>query len=215
MKKILYIHGWLSSGLSNTSDSLKKLLPEYEIICPDLPTDPIKAINFLKGLTKEHRPEIIIGTSLGGLYATFLEGQYRIIINPALILSELIKPGSYEFYTKRQDGIQQFDFTQREYADLKQMEKKQEELDWEEKRSTRILLGKNDNLVIGLKELCIKIYGSKQITEADFGHRLNADIIKSHLLPMIANASQEIQNIIAYQPIMINEKKEDGEEKSN
>jgi len=42
--KLLYIHGLSSSGNSNTAKNLAFLLPNVEILAPDLPIKPIEAL---------------------------------------------------------------------------------------------------------------------------------------------------------------------------
>ena len=45
---ILYLHGFGSSGQSNTVEYLKKSLPDYyDITAPDIPVDPALAETFL------------------------------------------------------------------------------------------------------------------------------------------------------------------------
>lgn len=49
-KRLLYIHGLSSSGMSATAGTLRKLLPEYEVLSPDLPVNPQEAFSMLKEL---------------------------------------------------------------------------------------------------------------------------------------------------------------------
>lgn len=82
--KILYIHGYCSTGQSGTSDCLRKLLPDHEIISPDVPVDPLEAMAFLKQLYIDECLQIIIGTSLGGFYAHQLRNHATCVcVNPA------------------------------------------------------------------------------------------------------------------------------------
>ena len=43
MKKILFLHGFGSSGATQTAEYLRHKLPEAEVISPDIPLDPEKA----------------------------------------------------------------------------------------------------------------------------------------------------------------------------
>ena len=47
-KTIIYLHGYGSSGLSNTVSYLRKLMPDCEVIAPDIPVDPKEALPFLR-----------------------------------------------------------------------------------------------------------------------------------------------------------------------
>lgn len=48
--KILYIHGLSSSGNSGTAEHLRRLLPNDTIFSPDLPIEPMVALEMLKRL---------------------------------------------------------------------------------------------------------------------------------------------------------------------
>ena len=69
MKKIVYLHGFGSSGTSGTVQLLAQLLPEVEIVAPDIPVDPVDALPFLQEFCDKERPDLIIGTFMGGMYA--------------------------------------------------------------------------------------------------------------------------------------------------
>lgn len=82
-KTIMYVHGFMSSAQSGTVSILKELLPEANIIAEDLPIHPAEAIELLKKLCQEHQPDLIIGSSMGGMYTEMLKGYDRIVVNPA------------------------------------------------------------------------------------------------------------------------------------
>ena len=73
-KKIMYVHGFASSGASGTVGRIRLLLPQATVIAPDLPVDPFAAINLLKDLCAKEQPDLIIGTSMGGMYTEQLAG---------------------------------------------------------------------------------------------------------------------------------------------
>lgn len=111
-KKILYLHGFASSGQSGTVRALRLLLPSAEIIAPDIPVDPHGAVSFLEGLASEVHPDLVIGTSMGAMYAELLCGIDRILVNPAFQLADTILKnnglGRREFHNPRQDGQTDF-----------------------------------------------------------------------------------------------------------
>ena len=49
-KKILYVHGFGSSGQSGTVTRIREVLPQAEVIAPDLPIEPQEALQLLKHL---------------------------------------------------------------------------------------------------------------------------------------------------------------------
>ena len=83
MIKLLYVHGLSSSGASSTVGNLKKLLSvEDTVIAPDLPIDPKKAVELLSQICQKEQPDIIVGTSMGGMFAQKLRGYPKLLINP-------------------------------------------------------------------------------------------------------------------------------------
>jgi len=83
---ILYLHGFASCGDSNKSQLLKSYFGEDQVLSPDLPTAPAEAISFIKKLIIEHEVSLIIGSSLGGYYASYFAELLRmkaVLINPS------------------------------------------------------------------------------------------------------------------------------------
>ena len=111
-KKILYVHGFASSGSSGTVGRMRLLLPQATVIAPDLPVDPQAAIDLLKDLCARENPDLVVGTSMGGMYTEQLAGYDRICVNPALHLADTILKnnglGKQEFHSVRQDGQTSF-----------------------------------------------------------------------------------------------------------
>lgn len=83
MKTILYIHGLSSSGASGAARHLQALLPDIRVIAPDLPIAPDEALAMLRDLVATERPDIVIGTSMGGMFAQQLYDCRKILVNPA------------------------------------------------------------------------------------------------------------------------------------
>lgn len=111
-KKILYLHGFASSGQNGTVKAMGVLLPETEIIAPDLPVEPQETMRMLKALCEERKPDLIIGASMGAMYAEQLRGFWRILVNPAFMLADTILKnnglGRQEFHNPRRDGQTSF-----------------------------------------------------------------------------------------------------------
>lgn len=111
-KTVLYCHGFGSSGQSGTVTRLRTVMPQAKVLAPDLPVNPHEAIALLHDICHQEHPDLIIGTSMGGMYTEQLRGFDRICINPALEISETMKAhgltGTQQFQNPRQDGIQEF-----------------------------------------------------------------------------------------------------------
>ena len=111
-KTILYLHGFASSGQNGTVRAMTTLLPETRIVAPDIPVEPEEALTFLKDLCAKENPDLIIGASMGGMYAELLRGFDRILFNPAFFLADTLQKnnglGRQEFHNPRRDGQTSF-----------------------------------------------------------------------------------------------------------
>lgn len=111
-KTLLYCHGFGSSGQSGTVTRLRTVMPQTRVIAPDLPVEPHEALSLLHNICEQEKPDLIIGTSMGGMYTEQLRGFDRICINPALEIAETMKThgmtGTQQFQNPRLDGVQEF-----------------------------------------------------------------------------------------------------------
>ena len=124
-KKIIYVHGFGSSGQSGTVTRIREVLPNATVIAPDLPIHPEEAMALLRQLCQQEQPDLIIGTSMGGMYTEMLYGYDRILVNPALRMGDTMKEhgmiGNQHFSNPRLDGVQEFIVTKamvKEYKEL-------------------------------------------------------------------------------------------------
>ena len=84
---ILYLHGFASCGDSNKTRLLKAYFGEDEVIAPDLPVNPHKALSVARKIIIDEDIDLIIGSSLGGFYASNLcetMGLKAVLINPSV-----------------------------------------------------------------------------------------------------------------------------------
>ena len=111
-KTLLYVHGFASSGQSGTVTRLRTVFPNAKVVAPDLPVHPAEAMALLQTVCETEQPDLIIGTSMGGMYTEQLRGYDRICVNPALEMGETMKAhgmtGTQQFQNPRLDGIQEF-----------------------------------------------------------------------------------------------------------
>jgi predicted esterase YcpF (UPF0227 family) len=111
-KRIMYVHGFASSAQSGTVGRLRETFPEADVVAFDLPVDPHEALALLKKKCDELQPDLILGTSMGGMYTEQLCGFDRIVVNPALRIADTMREhnmmGKQTFLNPRQDGVQEF-----------------------------------------------------------------------------------------------------------
>ena len=90
---LLYIHGFNSSPASFKANVLRERLTQLgradEFLCPALPHRPAQAMALLENMVQQHDMNNItlIGSSLGGFYATYLVEKYgmrALLLNPAI-----------------------------------------------------------------------------------------------------------------------------------
>ena len=85
MLKILYLHGFKSTGNALKAQILKKKFEN--VLSPTLPVSPKQAIIFLEEILRQNEIDLIIGSSLGGFYAYILHkkhGSKVLLINPSM-----------------------------------------------------------------------------------------------------------------------------------
>ena len=115
-KKLIYLHGFGSSSASGTVRTLRELLPDFDIIASDIPVDPAEALPFLRTLCNDEVPDVVVGTSMGGMYTQQMRGYNRICVNPAFEMSKksrLLTVGTHEYFKPRKDGATRFEITPR------------------------------------------------------------------------------------------------------
>ena len=90
---ILYLHGFRSSPKSFKARVVQKTLEDagraHELICPQLPASPKAAMDLALLLAARYAPDnlAIIGSSLGGFYATWLAERLdcrAVLLNPSV-----------------------------------------------------------------------------------------------------------------------------------
>jgi hypothetical protein len=124
MTNIIYIHGFASSGNSDKANLLKKEFPDDRILSPTLPADPKKAISQLHSMIFKNENVIVVGTSLGGFYATYIACMYDVpafIINPSLMPYIDIKRILKTHTGKRLGTDEPYDFKEEYLKDLKDL----------------------------------------------------------------------------------------------
>ena len=149
-KKIMYVHGFLSSAQSGTVKMLQELMPGATIVAEDIPLCPQDAMPLLRNMVDEERPDLIIGTSMGGMYTEMLRGTDRILVNPAFEMGDTMSSmmGRQVFQNPRKDGVQEVIVTKglvKEYRDI--TAQCFANIDAEERKRVYGLFGDNDTVV--------------------------------------------------------------------
>lgn len=190
MKKILFLHGFASSGHSGTVITLRQLLyaDGVSVIAPDIPVMPQEAMDFIQQLVEEEQPDVIVTTSMGGLYGEQLRGIPRVLINPALSMSRLLifgGMGRREFHNKRADGAKDFKVDKEMVAQFKALEKNTGKgITPDDKKLVWGLFGDKDKRVNHQKDF-VKLYGKDHFVVFDGEHSLNDKVLSKVVLPIV------------------------------
>jgi predicted esterase YcpF (UPF0227 family) len=89
---ILYLHGFTSGPQSHKAQALGARMRERglgeKFVCPQLPASPRAAIALAESLIARHGVTTVVGSSLGGYYATYLAETFdlkAVLVNPAVV----------------------------------------------------------------------------------------------------------------------------------
>lgn len=191
MKKILYVHGFSSSGASGTVMMLRQQLYAHDVrvLAPDLPVLPNEAIALLRNLVAAEQPDLIIGTSMGGFYTELLTGTPRILVNPSFQMARLLTfkgMGRYPFLNKREDGAKDFKVDRTMIDQFKALEKESfKHITPEDKQFVWGLFGSDDKVTKGFQPTFCKHYGKQNFIVFEGEHRMNDKILNSAVMPII------------------------------
>ena len=157
MKKILYLHGFGSSGASGTVELLRKEFWNKDaahratVTAPDIPVDPAAAMPMLEALAYDEMPDLIVGTSMGGMYAQMLRGFTRICVNPSFTISKkynVLYVGKHKWLNRRKDGETEFHVTKETISHFQELEARQfDGIDDEDRTLCHGLFGEEDEMM--------------------------------------------------------------------
>ena len=199
--KIIYLHGFSSAGSTGTATEMRNHFYPLgvNVISPDIPVMPNDAVPFLRDFIAEHKPDLIIGTSMGAMYAELQKGYRRILVNPSFQMSRTLTFNhlgkNVAFQNPRQDGATHFKVDKEMIAQFKALETAPKKggdntphvlygITPTEKEMVWGLFGDKDRLVNFQKEFQ-KCYGKEHFKIIDAEHRLNSIVLKKEIIPLI------------------------------
>jgi predicted esterase YcpF (UPF0227 family) len=124
---LVYIHGFNSSPASFKARVLHERLAtrgrRNEFAAPALPHSPAAAASLLEALIAQHPHSVLVGSSLGGFYATWLAERHAlraVLVNPAVRPYELL--AGHVGRQKNFHSGEEYDFTLEHVAELRALE---------------------------------------------------------------------------------------------
>ena len=187
--KVLYIHGFASAGSTGSATQMRNhFYPKgVQVLSPDVPVEPLRAIAFLHDYVQEHKPDLIVATSMGAMYAEQLHGIRRILVNPSFHMARLLTfrgMGRQEFRNKREDGAKDFKVDKQMIAEFKEVEKQSFlGITSEEKQLVWGLFGTRDKNVNCQPDFR-KHYGTTRMSLFEGEHYLNGEVLGKVIIPL-------------------------------
>ena len=151
---------------------------------------PLQALEFLNDLVKSEAPDLIIGTSMGAMYAELIKGMPRICVNPSFHMAKLLTfkhlNKNVDFQNPRADGAVSFKVDKKMVAEFKDIETRLslKNITSQEKQLVWGVFGKNDKTV-NCQDEFIKAYGREHFKVVDGEHSLTQTVLKRDILPLI------------------------------
>ncbi len=203
-RTIMYVHGFASSACSGTVRRLRATFPNATVVARDMPVDMNEALQWLRQLCQEHKPDLIVGTSMGGMLTERMRGYNRICVNPAMAMGDTMEAhhmiGMQQWMNPREDGAKEFlvtkamakevkALTDTRYADLPAAGTPQ----WEQEQE-RVwgLFGDEDNVVDTYGEFSAHY---RQAAHFHGGHRMDDSSFIHGVLPVIRWVSDRLDGI--------------------
>lgn len=190
MKTLLYLHGFAGSGASGTATSLRNALYEHgvQVLAPDIPVMPADAMPFLRQQVEALKPDLIVATSMGAMYAEQLRGYRRILVNPSFCMARLLTFGGMgrkPFRNTRQDGAKDFKVDKDMIAQFRDVERHTfEGITPDDSALVYGLFGLHDKRV-NCQPQFKKAYGTAHFATFDGEHYLNDAVLKHAVMPLI------------------------------
>lgn len=188
MKKILFLHGFTSSGSCEMALALREALKgNAKVIAPDLPLYPEEAIALIEKECRIHHPQLVVGSSCGGFYARMFVNAHRkiVLVNPFFYMTEFLIPriGRHQYKSPRADRKQEFEITEKLIDHFRNVEMGQfAGYTPRHKRYVYGLFGTQDNLA-HYRPIYDELYVHAK--EFEGGHTMTAENVKQALVPLV------------------------------
>ena len=119
----IYIHGLASGANATTFDKLAKRFPQFIWMSTDFGEDLAENVEHLNDMIRNNFPQLIVGTSMGGLTVLYADAPeaVKVAINPALSIADSVRHtiglGRHKYFCDRLDGATEFELTEQMCCD--------------------------------------------------------------------------------------------------
>ena len=186
----IYIHGLGSGASTSAVKTISKILPQYKWHTLEMNENLKESVAVIDDAVKRLEPQVLMGTSLGGLYVMFADLSSvscckRIICNPACNISQIIREkigfGVKDYFVPRQDGIQQYELNEEICRDFDE-DARREKMKRVDGDSNYAIFSINDDLIgpegiLANMAVCQEL-GYTILVDDKGGHRLDRNSLE-------------------------------------
>lgn len=114
----IYVHGLASGANATTFDKLAKRFPQFVWMSTDFGEDLSENVEQLNDMIRTNYPQLIVGTSMGGLAVLYADAPeaVKVVINPALSIADSVRNtiglGKHPYFCERMNGATEFELTE-------------------------------------------------------------------------------------------------------
>ena len=114
----IYVHGLASGAKASTFDKLAKRFPQFVWMSTDFGEDLSENVEQLNDMIRSNYPQLIVGTSMGGLAVLYANAPeaVKVAINPALSIADSVRHtiglGKHPYFCERMNGATEFELTE-------------------------------------------------------------------------------------------------------
>lgn len=114
----IYVHGLASGANATTFDKLAKRFPQFIWMSTDFGEDLAENVEQLNEMIHTNYPQLIVGTSMGGLAVLYADAPkaVKVVCNPALSIADSVRNtiglGKHPYFCERMNGATEFELTE-------------------------------------------------------------------------------------------------------
>ena len=114
----IYVHGLASGANATTFDKLAKRFPQFIWMSTAFGEDLAENVKQLNEMIRSDYPQLIVGTSMGGLAVLYAEAPevVKVVCNPALSIADSVRHtiglGKHPYFCERMNGVTEFELTE-------------------------------------------------------------------------------------------------------
>ncbi|MBQ1221423.1 MAG: hypothetical protein II362_04120 [Alistipes sp.] len=114
----IYVHGLASGANASTFDKLAKRFPQFIWMSADFGEELAENVKQLNDMILCNYPQLIVGTSMGGLTVLYADAPnaVKVVCNPALSIADSVRHtiglGEHPYFCRRLDGKTTFVLTE-------------------------------------------------------------------------------------------------------